>query len=92
MISSGVVPKYWTDAEGRAAALVAEIVTLPIPLDVTSGTPAIIKHGLGRQIAGWLVIWQTAACQFYVQDPHRDTSQELVLIPNATCSVRLVLL
>ena len=63
-----------------------------IELSVTAGTPVTLPHGLGRQIAGYLVIWKSAACDFTVQDPAADSSRELVLVPTGTASVRLVLL
>lgn len=64
----------------------------PIELDVTNGVAVTIKHGLGRQVAGWLVIYQTVVVSFVVQDPDADTRKELVLVPNASGFVRLVLL
>lgn len=66
--------------------------TDPIELDVTSGSPVTIPHGLGRQIAGYLVIWQTVSTGFTVTDPDADSSKELVLTPDATGKVRLVLM
>lgn len=63
-----------------------------IELSVTAGLPVTITHGLGRQVAGWLTIWRSAACEFSIQDPAADTSRELVLVPSGTASVRLVLL
>lgn len=69
-----------------------EISTDAIALDVVGGVPFTIKHGLGRQVQGWLCLWATAHCTFYVQDPIADTARELTLMPSATASVRLVLL
>lgn len=68
------------------------IATDSIALTVVDGIPVRLAHGLGRQIEGWLVIWQTTPVDFYVQDPAADTSREIVLVPTATADVRLVLL
>jgi hypothetical protein len=68
------------------------IATETISLQVSTGVPVTIPHGLGRQIEGWLVVWQTAPVVFSVQDPAADTARELVLVPNASAIVRLVLL
>lgn len=74
------------------ASLLPELSTRPIALDVENGTPVTIRHGLGRHVYGWLVIWQTAAVSFAVQNAAADTRNELVLVPAGTGSVRLVLL
>lgn len=71
---------------------VPQLSSEPIELEVTASVAVRIPHGLGRQVVGWLVVWQAAVCNFYVQDPTADSSRELVLVPNATTSVRLVLL
>lgn len=68
------------------------IATDPIALSVTASEPVTIRHGLGRQVAGWLVIWATAPVEFFVADAAADTRTELVLVPSATCDVRVVLL
>lgn len=72
--------------------LKAEISTDIIELDVVNGQPLTIAHGVGRQIAGFIVVWRTAPVDLYVQDPARDSSKELILVPTATARVRLVLL
>ena len=72
--------------------MIPAIATDPIELSVTAGTPVTIPHGLGRQVTGWLVLWQNAACGFTVQDPAADSRQALVLVPSGTAKVRLVLL
>ncbi len=64
----------------------------PIELAVTASTPVVIRHGLGRQVKGWLVIWCTAPVEFFAADPAADTRTELVLVPSATCDVRLLLI
>lgn len=71
---------------------IPELSTDAIALDVQVGVPVTIKHGLGRQVRGYLVIWQTAVCALRVADASADTSTELVLIPDAASSLRLVLL
>lgn len=72
--------------------MIPEFSTDPIELDVIAGEPVTIAHGLGRQIAGYVLIWKSAACEFTVQNPAADSSRELVLVPSGTASVRLVLL
>ncbi len=68
------------------------IATDLIELTVVATTPVTIKHGLGRQVGGWQVLWRdTAGIDFHVQDSTLDTSRELVLIPSASGNVRLVL-
>jgi hypothetical protein len=66
--------------------------TDPIALAVTASQPVTIRHGLGRQVQGWLVIWCTAPVEFFAADAAADTRTELVLVPSATCDVRLLLL
>lgn len=93
MIAPGRVPGVVQLAgQPRPHPFAPQIATDAIVLTVSAGVPVTVKHGLGRQIAGWLVIWQTAACGFYVQTPTADTSREIVLVPTASASVRLVLL
>lgn len=70
----------------------AYIITGPIFLTVTASVPVTIAHGLGREPAGWLVIWSDVDVQFHVEDADADARQELVLVPSATANVRLVLL
>jgi len=72
--------------------MIPAIATDVIELTVTAGTPVTIAHGLGRQVTGWLVLWQDAACVFTIQDPAADSRRELVLVPSGTANVRLVLL
>jgi hypothetical protein len=64
----------------------------PIELAVTATEPVTIRHGLGRQVRGWLLIWCSAPVEFFVAEPAADTRQELVLVPSATCDVRLLLI
>lgn len=63
-----------------------------IEREVEVGEPLTIEHGLGREVAGWLVIWQSAPVQFHVYDPAADTRNVLTLVPDATAKVRLVIL
>lgn len=63
-----------------------------IELDLTAAVGVRISHGLGRQIKGWLVIWSTAPLTLSVLDPDADTKTELVLVPDATCRARVLLL
>jgi len=72
--------------------VIPQFATDPIELAVSAGVVVTIPHGLGRQVAGWLVIWRDAACDFTIQNPIADSSRELVLVPNGSATVRLVLL
>lgn len=72
--------------------MIPEITTDPIDLAVSAGVPVTINHGLGRQIAGWIIIWKDGPIDLYIQDSSADTSQELVLVPTYTGNVRVVLL
>lgn len=68
------------------------IATDPITVSATAATPFTVSHGLGRQVAGWLVIWSDANVLCHVSDPEADTAKELTLVPSATCNLSLVLL
>lgn len=59
---------------------------------VEAGEPLTIDHGLGRAVAGWQVIWCDAPVNFYVYDASADTRNVLTLVPDATATVRLVIL
>ena len=72
--------------------MIPEFVTDIIELNVSIGTPVTITHGLGRQVAGFVVLWRSAPCDFHIQNPAVDSSRDLVLVPSGTASVRLVLL
>lgn len=72
--------------------MIPAIATDIIALSVTAGVAVTIPHGIGRQIAGYLVIWRSAPCVFTVQNPAADSSKTLVLVPSGTANVRLVLL
>lgn len=68
------------------------IATDPIEVSVTAGQVVTVRHGLGRQLAGFLVVWRSAPCDFHIHDPAADTSREVALVPSGTADVRLVLL
>lgn len=68
------------------------ISTTLIPLEVQAGVAVTVAHGLGRQVGGWLVVWQSAPVNFHVVDPKADTANQLILMPSASAAVRLVLL
>ena len=72
--------------------MIPQFATDPIELAVIVGVAVTIPHGLGRQVAGFLVIWKTAPCDFTIQNPIADSSKELVLVPSGSATVRLVLL
>jgi len=73
-------------------SLLPRISSEPIEITTETGKPITIKHGFGRQLAGWLVIWSDAPISFYVHDNSLDTSQEVTLVPSASAFTRLVLL
>jgi hypothetical protein len=70
---------------------IPQISSAPIEVVVNDAQPLRIVHGFGRQIIGGLVLWQTTPVAFSIQDPAADTANEIVLIPNASATVRLVL-
>lgn len=72
--------------------MTAQIVTDPITLDVQAGQTVTLRHGLGRQVGGWIVVWADAPVQLTIADPEADTRQELALVASASARVRLVLL
>jgi hypothetical protein len=72
--------------------MIPKLSTDAIELSVTANVPVTITHSIGRQLAGWLVIWQDAIVNFVVQNADADTSRQLVLVPSATANVRIVLL
>lgn len=72
--------------------MIPALASDPIELSLTAGVAVTVRHGLGRQVAGWAAIWKSAAVDLYVQNPNADTRAELVLVPTATAKVRLVLL
>jgi hypothetical protein len=69
-----------------------KFATDPIPLDVQAGKAITIKHGMGSQVDGWLVIWQTAPIALWQTNPTQDTRNEITLTPSHTGSIRLVFL
>ena len=68
------------------------ISTRPIEMDVLAGVSITIKHGVGRQLFGWQIIWQDTPNSFSIVNPGEDTSNSITLLPSATGKVRLVLL
>ncbi|MEJ1355742.1 MAG: hypothetical protein RPU39_13775 [Candidatus Sedimenticola sp. (ex Thyasira tokunagai)] len=66
--------------------------TEPIELDVVAGEDVVIKHGLGRQVPGFVVVWADAPIFLYVVDPAADSSTRLTLKANESATVKLVLL
>jgi len=65
------------------------IATEPITLDVQAGIPVRIAPQLGREPAGWLVIWSDAPVQFHALP---TVAGELSLMPSTSARVRLVVL
>jgi hypothetical protein len=70
----------------------AEITTRIIEVEAQSGVPLDVRHGMGREVGGWLVVWQDAPGAFHVTNPHADSRQALTLTPTGTFRARLVLL
>lgn len=75
-----------------ARAVGAAIVSDLIEVSVTAGVAFDVRTGLGRQVGGYVVVWQSAPCVLHVEDPKADTRRVLRLVPSATASLRLVLL
>lgn len=70
----------------------AEIISEPIEMAVTGGTPVTVVHGLGRPVSGWLVIYQTADISFWLTSQGSNVGDSITLTPTGTGTVRLVLL
>jgi hypothetical protein len=64
----------------------------PIELTFTAFTPLTVRHGYGRPIKGWLVVWADSFLGLRVVDEEADTRTELTLVADASGSVRLLLL
>jgi len=63
----------------------------PIPLQLRAGFPYTLRHGMGREPKGWLVIWSDAHAS--LRAVHTDKpNEELVLISDADVNVRILLL
>lgn len=70
-------------------SVLPQISTEAIDLTVTAGQPVRIAPQLGREPAGWLVIWQDAPVQFHALP---TVAGELMLMPSTSAHVRLVVL
>lgn len=66
-----------------------QISTEIIELTVTAGQPVRIAPQLGREPAGWLVIWSDEPVQFHALP---TVAGELSLMPSTSARVRLVVL
>ena len=53
----------------------------PIELSVTATEPVTIRHGLGRQVKGWLVIWRSAPGGLVVGEAGGGTRPGMGLAP-----------
>jgi len=63
----------------------------PIPLQLRAGIPYTLRHGMGREPKGWLLIWSDAHVSLragHTDHPH----EELVLVSDADVNVRILLL
>ncbi|PKM43255.1 MAG: hypothetical protein CVV05_15525 [Gammaproteobacteria bacterium HGW-Gammaproteobacteria-1] len=69
-----------------------EISTHLIEVDAQNGIPIEVRHGMGRQVGGWLVVWQDAPGAFYATNPDADSSRALMLTPTGSFRARIVLL
>jgi hypothetical protein len=72
--------------------MIPAFATDAIDVSFTVGQTYTIRHGMGRQVRGWVVIWRDAPGEVYAANPAADTRQELALIPTASFDARLVLL
>lgn len=64
----------------------------PIELVITDAVPFTVRHGLGRQALGWVVVWADVPVLLYATGGEADPRQEIELVSNASARVRLVLL
>jgi hypothetical protein len=69
-----------------------KIVTEPIAVSVVFGFTVEIAHGLGRELAGFLVIWADHNASVWVDDPDASTAETLILRAGSTGDIKLVLL
>lgn len=70
----------------------AVIATDAIELRAIAGETLVVRHGLGRPVLGWLVMWQDAPCVLHLADASLDTKEQLILVPSATAQVKILLL
>jgi len=63
----------------------------PIQLQLRAGFPYTLRHGMGREPKGWLLIWSDAHASLRAV-PSDKPNEELVLVSDADAHVRLLLL
>lgn len=62
--------------------------TDPIELDAVAGELLTVAHGFGRPVNGWIVIYAEAPVALHAAE---NTPQQLVLVPNSTTRLKVVL-
>lgn len=67
------------------------IVTEAVELVFEAGVAQAVNHGLGREPAGFLVIWSDEFCRVKAVES-ADKNNELLLVCDVDAVVRLVLL
>ncbi|MCW7555525.1 hypothetical protein NX722_23460 [Endozoicomonas gorgoniicola] len=70
--------------------LLPSFQTRPITVSVTANRPFAIEHGLGRPVAGWVVVDRTAACTVWRSG--ENGTGKLVLTCNQSCTLSILLL
>ena len=73
-----------------ADSLLPTFQTRPIICSVNANEPFTIEHGLGRPVAGWLVVDRTAVCQVWRSGLNGPGMLELTC--DQSCDLSIVLL
>ncbi|OQX39836.1 MAG: hypothetical protein B0D91_00690 [Oceanospirillales bacterium LUC14_002_19_P2] len=71
-------------------SLLPTLQTRPIVCSVKANESFVIEHGLGRPVAGWLVVDSTVACQVWRSGSNGPGLLELT--SDQTCDLSIVLL
>ena len=72
------------------SGLLPSFQTRPITVTVTANQAFTIEHGLGRPVAGWVVVDQTAPARVWRSG--ENGTGKLVLKSNVSCTLTVLLL
>ena len=64
----------------------------PIDVHAADGELIEIRHGLGRPVLGFSIIWKDGPLDLFVEDPAAYSDQSLILRCAGTASARVVLI
>lgn len=64
----------------------------PIEVSASDGALVQIRHGLGRPVLGFSVIWKDAPLDLFVADPAAYSGETLTLRAAGTARARIVLI